>query len=332
MPRTKGILLYSGGLDSLLAAKLLMEQDIELTGLHCILPFYPAEMNPDELESSVSAKEIGLKLVYYRCGKEYIEMVKNPPHGYGKNINPCIDCKIFFMKRAAELMTELKADFVATGEVVGQRPMSQLKHTLIHIEKNTGIKGRLLRPLSAKILEPTIPELEGKVDRNRLLDISGRGRKRQMELAAHYGIKNYSHPAGGCLFTDSFFASRVRDLFKNCNYCNTNDFYLLKIGRHFRLNDNLKIIVSRNEAETMELEKLHGESDCFFRPEFKGPSVFARGRIASEDIKTINSIIARYGKCSPEENSITLTYKSDKTEKSASPEPIDDSRLNLMRI
>ena len=156
-------------------------------------------------------------------------MVKSPPHGHGKHINPCIDCKLFFIKKAAELMNRLNADFVASGEVVGQRPMSQLKHTLKHIEKESGLKGRLLRPLSAKILEPTIPEIEGKIDRNRLLDISGRGRKRQMELADQYGIVNYSHPAGGCLFTDRFFSDRLKDLFEHQAEVTSTEIY--QIGR-----------------------------------------------------------------------------------------------------
>jgi len=332
MAKSKCILLYSGGLDSLIAAKLLMEQGIEVTGLHCILPFYPADMNPEELETSAIAREIGLKLVFYRCGKEYIDMVKNPAHGYGKNINPCIDCKLFFMKKAADLMTEMNADFVATGEVVGQRPMSQLKHMLKHLEKISGIRGRLLRPLSAKILEPTIPELEGKVDRSRLLDISGRGRKRQMELAERYGIKNYSHPAGGCLFTDKYFSSRVIDLFKYCKDCNSNDFCLLKIGRHFRVNENLKIIVSRNESETVELEKLSGEADCFFRPEFKGPSVFAKGPVTEKEIVLINSIISRYGKVTENQNRIIIRFKNGDSGEFTAPEPAEDSILEAMRI
>lgn len=213
MKSVKCILLYSGGLDSLLAGKVLLDEGIDVTGLHCILPYYPPDVDTEDLKESIIAKQIGLKLVHYRCGDEYINMLKNPPHGYGKHINPCIDCKIFFINKAAEIMIETGSDFVATGEVVGQRPMSQYKNTLIHIENST-LKGRLLRPLSAKLLKPTIPEMNGIVNREKLYDISGRGRSRQIELAKYFGIKDYSSPAGGCLFTDSFISSRIKDLMK----------------------------------------------------------------------------------------------------------------------
>ncbi len=332
MQRVKGVLLYSGGLDSILAAKLLIDQGIDLTGLYCILPFYPPDLNPEDLESSKLAKQIGLKLEYYRCDKEYIEMVKNPPHGYGKHINPCIDCKLFFIKKAAELMLKINADFVASGEVVGQRPMSQLKHTLNHIEKVSGLKGRLLRPLSAKILEPTIPEIEGKIDRSRLLDISGRGRKRQMELAKQYGILNYSHPAGGCLFTDRFFSVRLRDFFTHQDAFTATDIYLLTIGRHFRINGSLKLIISRDERESIELEKLSGFADYFIRPEFKGPSAFITGVLKEEDLDLINSIISRYGKVTETENSLTLISK-DKSSREITAEPAaDDTIIDSMRL
>lgn len=332
MPGIKGVVLYSGGLDSLLAAKLLIDQGIDLIGLHCLLPFYPPDFNPEELETSRQAGEIGLKLVYYRCGREYIDMVKNPPHGYGKHINPCIDCKLFFMKKAAELMEEIGAEFVATGEVVGQRPMSQQKHTMIHIEKISGIKGRLLRPLSAKILEPTIPELEGKVDRNRLLNISGRGRKRQMELAESFGISNYSSPAGGCLFTDRFFADRMKDLFIHKPDADETDIYLLKIGRHFRISDSLKIIVARDEHESLELERVMQYSDYFIRPEFKGPSVFIQGEMKDDDLALINSIITRYGKATDDENRITLIFHDKTSRELTAGLPVEDKKLDSMRI
>ncbi len=332
MPGIKGVVLYSGGLDSLLAAKLLMDQGIDLTGLHCILPFYPPDFDPEELETSRQAKDIGLKLVYYRCGKEYIDMVKNPPHGYGKHINPCIDCKLFFMKKAAELMDEIGAEFVATGEVVGQRPMSQQKHTMLHIEKVSGIKGRLLRPLSAKILEPTIPELEGKVDRSRLLNISGRGRKKQMELAESFGISNYSSPAGGCLFTDRFFAERLKDLFTHKPDANETDIYLLKIGRHFRISDSLKIIVARDEHESLELERVLQYSDYFIRPEFKGPSVFIQGDMKEDDLLLINSIVTRYGKITEDENLLTLISRDKTSSEIKAAPPADDKKLESMRI
>lgn len=331
MKRGKCILLYSGGLDSLLAGKILIDQGLEVIALHFILPYIPPDVDTETLRESVIARQIGLNVLHYRCGDDYVEMLKNPPHGYGKHVNPCIDCKIYFIKKAAEMMIRTDADFVATGEVVGQRPMSQLKNTLIHIENST-LKGRLLRPLSAKILNPTIPEMDGIVDRNRLFDISGRGRSRQMELARILGIEDFSSPAGGCLFTDKFIAARIIDLKKNNPEFDQSDLYLLKTGRHFRINSSLKIIVSKNEADTFELEKYEKYSDLFFRPDFSGPSVFVKGNPEEDDIKIINSIICRYGKPSPDGNLIRI-YKDGKIFREIfSIEPIKDSELERYRI
>ena len=328
---TKCILLYSGGLDSLIAAKVLMEQGIEITGLQCILPYYPPDLDIENLKQVKLARTIGLKLVHYKCGDEYINMLKNPKHGYGKEINPCIDCKIFFLKQASMLMHELGADFVATGEVVGQRPMSQLKHTLIHIEKEADLVGRLIRPLSAKIMQPSIPELEGKVDRNRLLDISGRGRKRQLELASYYGITDFELPAGGCLFTDRNIAARIKDSFRTEKYLSPLDLFLLKTGRHFRLNNSAKIIVARNKEETDQLEKYMLNSDYFFTPEFSGPSVFARGELSDTDVKTVVSIIHHYGKPN-NESTVSVFKKGLKVADYKSCVIIDRDILDKMRI
>jgi len=331
MKKGKCILLYSGGLDSLLTAKILLDMGIEVTGLHCILPYFPPDMDPELLKESIAAKQIGLNLIHYRCGKEYISMLKNPPHGYGKQVNPCIDCKIFFIKKAAELMNETGADFVATGEVVGQRPMSQHKHTLIHIENST-LKGRLLRPLSAKLLTPTIAETEGLVDREKLYDISGRGRTRQIELAESLGIKEFSTPAGGCLFTDKFIADRIKDLIKYTPDFNQTELYLLKIGRHFRINSSLKIIVSKNESDTKELEKYEKNSDYFFKPDFSGPSAYVKGIMNDDYTNIINSIICRYGKPSPDGSIINIYSHSNLLKSIETVLPISDSELEKFRI
>lgn len=332
MSQVKCILLYSGGLDSLLAAKVLMEIGIDVTGLHCILPYFPPDLDIQSLKSTKLAGQIGLKLIHYWCGEEYIDMLRKPCHGYGKEINPCIDCKIFFMKIAAGLMNETNADFVATGEVVGQRPMSQLKHTLNHIEKESGIAGRLLRPLSAKLLRPTIAETDGRVDRNRLLDISGRGRKRQFEMAHNYGITDFDLPGGGCLFTDTHIASRIRDAFSNYTKITPLDLYLLKFGRHFRINENLKIIVSRNEHETGELEKYSYYADYFFRPEFSGPSVFVRGIMSESDKKTIAGILARYSKLSEPEKRVIIYMNNTFADEIAAGVPATDVEIDLWRL
>ena len=328
----KGILLYSGGLDSVIAAKLLMDQGIEIKGINFILPFVAPDIDPVTLKSSQLADKIGLPLVHFRCGKEYMEIVKNPPHGHGKHVNPCIDCKIYFIRKAAELMKREHAAFVATGEVIGQRPMSQLKQTMRHIEKQSGIEGRLLRPLSAKMLKPTIPEIEGLVDRNRLLEINGRGRRIQMELAEQYGIKDYESPAGGCLFTDRYIAGRVRDLLDHHPDYSMTDVYLLSIGRHFRIHDRLKVIISRSEQENSELLKHADAADCIIEPNFSGPAAFLLGDASAEDITLASSMIVRYGK--PHSGNPGLKILPAKTEPYDidSPDPASALYLDTIRI
>ncbi|MCX7679740.1 MAG: tRNA 4-thiouridine(8) synthase ThiI [Spirochaetes bacterium] len=291
----RGILLYSGGLDSLLAGKVLLEQGIELIGYHFVLPFIAPDAELESLVPSKLAQQIGLQLKYIRLGKEYMALVENPPHGYGKQMNPCIDCKIYFLRYAAQSLQKENASFVATGEVIGQRPMSQMKHMMRHIEKESGLEGRILRPLCAKKLPPTEIEKSGIVDREKLLDISGRGRFRQMELAKKYGILEFQSPAGGCLFTDVHISKRVKDLFDFCPDYSMIDVYLLTIGRHFRLNPSAKCIIARNERENRELLKYQDCADYFFKPDFNGPCVFVRGRLSFEDQTLILASIVRYG-------------------------------------
>lgn len=328
----KGILLFSGGLDSLLAAKVLMEQDIELIALNFILPFISPDIDLKELASTRYAESIGLGIKHFRLGLDYMKMVEYPPHGYGKNINPCIDCKIYFLKKAEVLMKEVGASFVATGEVVGQRPMSQMRNMLNHIEKESGLTGYLLRPLSAKLLKPTVAENMGIVNRELLHDINGRSRNVQMDLAEKYKIDDYASPAGGCLFTDKNIAKRVRDLFDNVRDYNTDDVYLLTIGRHYRLHEKVKVIVSRNEQENIKLEKFFNRSDYYVIPEFRGPAILVRGQLRNNDFNTIASISRRYGKPDTENNMIIIK-KADAIVKSIPAESaISDTVLDIMRV
>jgi len=332
MTKTRGIVLYSGGLDSLLAARILMEQGLDITGFHCILPFVSPGTDPRDLPAARRASQINLPLVFYRCGKEYMDMIKNPAHGYGKNYNPCIDCHIFFFRKAAEYMHETGASFLATGEVVGQRPMSQQKHMLNHIIKETGLQGRLLRPLSAKILKPTLVEEQGLVDRDRLFDISGRGRRRQMELAEQFGITEYESPAGGCLFTDANVARRIRDLMEHHEDYTPLDLFLTTVGRHVRLDDQVKILVSRNEKENVILEKHRDEADYFFEPLFSGPDIFVKGRPDEKEFPFITSVIARYGKPRDDAKEINIYQKGVFLKKILAGERVSDEILNRMRI
>jgi tRNA-specific 2-thiouridylase len=332
MPGKRGILLFSGGLDSLLAARLLLDQGVELIGLHFLLPFTPPDIGTGELKASQRASLIGLPLTFYRCDREYMELVRDPPHGYGKNMNPCIDCKVYFLKKAGELMREMDASFVATGEVVGQRPMSQMKHMLNHIEKSSGLRGFLLRPLSAKLLEPTQAETDGIVNRDALLNISGRSRRIQLELAARYNISEYSSPAGGCLLTDSNMSKRLRDLFAYIPDYTMIDVYLLTVGRHIRINESLKIIVSRNESENIELEKYREIADLFIIPDFKGPSIFARGVIDEDDIDFIGSIMLRYRNRLDRNNRIVIYRRSEEPRTMPVQKPVSDDVLKPIMI
>ncbi|MCL1832936.1 MAG: hypothetical protein FWG49_00380 [Leptospirales bacterium] len=314
-----------------MAGKILMDLNIDVIGLHCLLPYYPPDTDFEKLDESINAKQIGLHVIHHRCGADYIEILKNPNHGYGKHINPCIDCKIYFINKAAEMMIKTGSDFVATGEVIGQRPMSQQKNSLNLIEKST-LKGRLLRPLSAKLLKPTIPEINGIVDREKLYAINGRGRSEQFELAETFGIKNFSTPSGGCLFTDKFIAARIKDLIDYNPEFKQDELYLLKIGRHFRIHSMLKIVVSKSEKDTIELEKYENNSDFFFKPDFSGPSVYVKGIMNENDIDIINSIISRYGRPSSAENLINI-YKNGVLYKTINViEPIDDKKLKNYRI
>lgn len=290
--------LVSGGLDSVLAAKALIDQGIKVIGVHFITPF---NVTPWEKESSGNiieeqAAEIGFQ--YYPCylGREYIELIKNPRWGHGSQINPCIDCHIYFLRKAKEIMEDEGAQFVFTGEVTGQRPMSQNRPTLRMIEKRSGLEGYLLRPLCAKKLEPTIPEDLGWVNRERLLDIHGRGRKIQLALAEQYGIKNYETPAGGCQLTDPEFSHRLRELFDH-DTDDIENIRLLKVGRHFRLGPKTKLIVGRSEKDNRVMADMALDQDVLFEAEGGGsPLSILRGDFDESMIRTAAAITRRYSR------------------------------------
>jgi len=211
-------------------------------------------------------------------GDEYLEIVKHPRFGHGRGMNPCIDCRIMKIRRAGEYMKTIGASFLFTGEVLGQRPMSQHRQAIEIIDRESGYQGYILRPLSAGYFRPTIVEKEGLVDRNRLLGISGRSRKTQMSIAAAKGIRDYPCPSGGCLLTDKHFAERMKDYFSHCAKPTMRDIPLLKVGRHFRLSNGDKIIVGRNEKECKTLLNLAGSNDHLLVPyDFSGPSVILQG-------------------------------------------------------
>lgn len=293
--RARGLLLYSGGLDSILAARLLLDQGIEILGLHFLLPFFPPHADPAETKAGRLAATQGLTVRYIRTGMDYMRMLENPASGHGKAINPCIDCKIFFLKEASRIMREEGYDFIATGEVLGQRPMSQMRNRLNQIERESGLAGKLLRPLTAQHLPPTEAENAGLVDRTRLLGIFGRGRNEQVALAAQYGITDYAQPAGGCLFTDPHYAVRLADMIERFPAYRPLDVYLLSIGRYFRLGE-ARMIVSRNAAETEAMDHYRDEAYIFAETLFPGPVAHIMGECRDTDLENAARILLYYGK------------------------------------
>ena len=240
----------SGGLDSQLAIRVLQRAGAEVEAVCFSTPFF------DISAAKTAAGALGVKLHIVDFTDDEITLIENPPHGFGGAMNPCIDCHALMIKRAGELMTKLGYDFVATGEVQGQRPMSQNKQSMGIVEKCSGLNGRLVRPMSAKLLEPTIPELEGKLDREKLLDISGRGRERQIALAAEFGIVDYPSPAGGCKLTEEGFCRKLKDLKDHEGLGNRRLVELLLVGRRFRLPDGSSVILGRDRVENERLRSL----------------------------------------------------------------------------
>ena len=273
----KAIGLISGGLDSTVATQLMRDQGIEIQGLYFSMPWGCC----DKEEAFRAARHFDIPLMVIKLNEDYLEnVVKDPKYGYGTAMNPCVDCRIYMFRIARQYMEQIGASFVYTGEVLGQRPMSQVKSKLQIIAEDSGLVGRLLRPLSAKLLEPTAAEQEGIVDRERLLDLSGRSRQMQIALAERYGIVNYPQPAGGCLLTNDEFAKRVQDLLDHKEHPTLTDMELLRIGRQFRLSDRTKLIVGRNEQENELLAGYAGRGGVLCRPlGFQGPSALLSGEV-----------------------------------------------------
>jgi tRNA U34 2-thiouridine synthase MnmA/TrmU len=289
----KAILLLSGGVDSILAGKVLEEQGIK------IIPVFFKSYFFDEKIAQKVAENLGWKLEVIDFSKDHLKVVKKPKFGYGSSMNPCLDCHTLMLKKTKQLMKKLKADFVATGEVLEERPMSQNKKALDLIEKESSLKGYLLRPLSAKLLKETIPEKKGKVDREKLLDIQGRSRKRQIELAKKFKIKWYPQPSGGCILTDLEFGKKLRELLEKYPEFDGNDVETLKLGRHF-WEENIKIIIGRNHEENLKLEKLKRKGDFIIKMKnYPGPTALIRlyqGRVSDEILEKVKELILKYSK------------------------------------
>ncbi len=330
----KAIALLSGGLDSTLAIKIIIDQGVEIEAINFFTPFCQcSRKNGCGSDAKKVADTLNVKIKIFNVSIEYFEMIKNPKYGYGKNLNPCIDCRVFMHKKAKDYMEKTGASFVITGEVLGQRPMSQHRQSMDLIEKESGLEGLILRPLSAKLLSISIPEKKGWVNREKLLDINGRCRKSQIALAKDYNISNYSCPAGGCLLTDFGFVRRMKDLMKYSDIT-LNEVELLKVGRHFRLSPKAKLIVGRNKEENAKLLRLAKKEDiCFVPVKVNGPIGIGLGCLDESMITLSSTIIARYSD-SMQGTKIKVSAESSvwKQKKISLVSSISNEQLNAFRI
>lgn len=304
--KVKAVGMISGGLDSILAAKVVKDLGVEVHGVYFAMPWGCC----DKTTAIEAANQIGISFIVLQLDERYLEMVRKPKHGYGSVMNPCVDCRIHMFSRAGQYMRHIGADFVFTGEVLGQRPMSQMRHSMKSIEKGAGLDGRLLRPLSAHLLEPTISETEGLIDRNRLLGLSGRSRKDQIEMAGGLNITAYNQPAGGCLLTDKNFAARMKDTLKH-GYRNFRETIALKWGRHFRLSPEFKVILGRDEAENEALIRhAHRDDHIMQLPDDRGPTLILKGYNPSEEIlATAAGLVQKFSRLK-DQFPVTIKYWS----------------------
>jgi tRNA-uridine 2-sulfurtransferase len=286
---TTGIGLLSGGLDSILAVKVVQEQGIQVECVCFVAPFFSPE------KALLANRQLNIPLHVVDITDAHLAMLKAPRYGYGKNMNPCIDCHGLMLREAGALMERLGAQFLFTGEVLGERPMSQNKNSLRSVEKLSGLQGRILRPLSAQLLPETLPEQQGLVDRSRLLAIEGRSRKPQIALAEKYGITEFPEPAGGCLLTDPGYSRRLRDLMQRGVDLSRRNLELLKMGRHLLLDDGTKIIVGRNEGENDRIEGLRQSGDTMLATgDIPGPTVLIPGGGDAAATAFAAAVCARY--------------------------------------
>jgi tRNA U34 2-thiouridine synthase MnmA/TrmU len=327
----KAIALISGGLDSQLAAKLIKEQGVEMTGLHFTSLFQPKEGINGKSIIEIAASQLAIPVRIKDITEELIELVKSPEHGHGSGWNPCIDCRILQLRIAAGLMRADGLSFIVTGEVVGQRPMSQRKDAMKLIEREAGLEGLVVRPLCAGTLDPSIPEEKGWIDREKLCTLTGRQRTPQIKMAKELGITNYLAPAGGCRLTEPGFARRVGDLVEHDEF-RTGQIKLLQHGRHFRLNPQSKLVVGRDEGENYAIEKLAEPNDILMKAmHFPGPTSLLRGEVTADTLNMAAGITARYGK-GKEENSVEIEYSNHTTGIVLTRPISDESLLEKLRI
>ncbi|HBP13796.1 MAG: tRNA (5-methylaminomethyl-2-thiouridylate)-methyltransferase [Pseudomonadota bacterium] len=308
-PQHRAVALISGGLDSMLAARVVQDQGIHVEGVNFFTGFCVEghthairdrkHEKPKRNNALWVAEQLGIKLHIIDISEDYKDIVLHPRHGYGQNLNPCLDCKIFMVGQTLKLglMDDLDFDFVLTGEVIGQRPKSQRRETMPIIAKESGANDRLLRPLCALNLPPTLPEREGWVDREQLFGFHGRNRKPQMELAKKFGFRDYAQPAGGCCFlTDETYSNKLRDLWgaRGSRDYQLDDIMLLKIGRHIRPRPHFKLIIGREEGENRFLEGYRNQFTHLAVTNYPGPLALIDGNVTGTDTELAARIVARY--------------------------------------
>ena len=329
---SKAIALLSGGLDSILAVRLTLNQRIEVQALNFVTPFCTCNRQ-GRCEAQHVGNQLGFHVQVIPLRDEFFEVLKHPRFGCGSGMNPCLDCRILMFSRAKQRMEEIGADSVFTGEVLGQRPMSQHRRAMCLIDRESGLEGRLLRPLSAKLLEPTIPEKEGIVDREKLLAIEGRSRKEQMPLATECGMADSPCPAGGCRLTDPSFARRMRDLVERKPDFDLNDVNLLRIGRHFRLSLQTKAVVGRNEEENHRLLILAQQADLLFEVTTCGsPLTLLRGETDGDSVRRTAAITARYSDAPGPDVQVWYSPAGATLEEKTQAAPMDEPQLIALRI
>jgi tRNA U34 2-thiouridine synthase MnmA/TrmU len=293
----KAIALYSGGLDSTLSILVMKRLGVDVMPVIFITDFGCSVSRRSGGKSTLPAPEtLGFSVEERYIGEEFLELVKNPKFGHGKNMNPCIDCKALMLREARQIMEERGADFLITGEVLGQRPMSQRRDTFPKIDKEAGVAGLVVRPLCARLLNPTLAEEKGLIDREKLYGFSGRSRKPQIALAKELGITEYPQPAGGCLLTDQIYSFRLRELLARNPSPSMREIQLLRLGRHFRTSDGFSIIVGRDERENALLEQLArpGEYALQLTVDYGSPFVLAEAGISEEGLDLAARLCVRY--------------------------------------
>lgn len=328
------IALFSGGLDSALAILLMLQQNIEVTAITFMTHFGCdlGDRSSCGANPYPAAEKYGFNVKLMHLGQKFVDIVENPQYGRGKNMNVCTDCRILMLNEAKDFMEMVNADFIITGEVMGQRPMSQIKSKMELVLAKTGLKGKLLRPLSAKKLEPTEPELNGMIDREKLEGITGRSRKRQIEMAKEFGLDDYPSPASGCLLTDSGYSNRLRDLLANSERLVFEDLNLLRLGRHFRLDKDTRVIVGRNEQENNSLiaykKPSHSRLEAIH---ISSPVTLLIGEPTDDNLMKASMITARYT-TDRDKPKVKITLIDDNSDKSFDVVPATDQDLSYIAI